>query len=48
MNQILRPDGEPAETEQEQDDCEHKNKQTFQCAGPSPERTVCVDCGKEL
>jgi len=29
-------------------ECKHKNTQTFQGAGPSPERTVCVDCGKEL
>jgi len=28
--------------------CKHKNKQTFQGAGGAPERTVCVDCGKEF
>ena len=31
-----------------QETCKHKNKQTFQCAGGAPERTVCTDCGKEF
>ncbi len=30
------------------EDCEHKNTQEIAGAGPTPVRTVCVDCMKEL
>ena len=45
---VLKADGSVFEAEVDTEDCPHKNKQTWQPAGPNPEVTACIDCGKEL
>ncbi len=42
------PDEPVPDVPKGKEDCEHKNTQTIQGAGQTPERTVCVDCMKEL
>lgn len=41
-------EAEPPPSAVDPGECEHKHTQTFQGAGPGPERIYCVDCGKEV
>jgi len=45
--QILKADGSEYVPELD-DDCPHKNTQVVGGLGRTPERTICVDCKKEL